>query len=197
MKYIFLVAGKGSRLQPLTLKCPKSMYRLDEDTTVIKRMVRMIRKFDAKADIVVVDGFMREMIEKELENDNVTFVYNPFYAVTNSIASLWFAKEHLDADNIVLIDGDIVMEEKLIQEIVCKYVDRPYVLLDSSINSTGDYNVEVSGDKVLVMSKELKSYYGEYAGITKVDKETAVLMKKEMEEIVESSLYHFFHFFFH
>ena len=173
------------------------MYRLDEDTTVIKRMVRMIRKFDAKADIVVVDGFMREMIEKELENDNVTFVYNPFYAVTNSIASLWFAKEHLDADNIVLIDGDIVMEEKLIQEIVCKYVDRPYVLLDSSINSTGDYNVEVSGDKVLVMSKELKSYYGEYAGITKVDKETAVLMKKEMEEIVESSLYHFFHFFFH
>ena len=165
------------------------MYRLDENTTVIKRMIRLIRKFDQEADIVVVDGFMREMIEKELKNDNITFVYNPFYAVTNSIASLWFAKEHLNADNIVLIDGDIVMEEKLIKEIVCQYVDKPYVLLDSSINSTGDYNVEVSGDKVLVMSKELKSYYGEYAGITKMDKETAVLMQNEMEDMIEEGFY--------
>ncbi len=30
MKYIFMVAGKGTRLQPLTLKHPKSMYKLDD-----------------------------------------------------------------------------------------------------------------------------------------------------------------------
>ena len=105
MKYIFLVAGKGSRLQPLTLNHPKSMFRLDSQTTLIQRMIGLIRKYDSKADIVVVTGHMHRSIENAIEG--VTIVYNPFYAVTNSIASLWFAREHLDSDNLVLIDGDI------------------------------------------------------------------------------------------
>lgn len=187
MKYIFLVAGKGTRLQPLTLKLPKSMFRLDNHTTVIKRMVNLIKKFDKEADIVVVTGHMHQSIEKEIEG--ATFVYNPFYEVTNSIASLWFAKDHLDNDNIVLIDGDIVMSESLIREIVCQPVEKATVLLDSSIKTDGDYNVEVSGDRVLVMSKDLSSYYGEYAGLTKLDRISAQLMKAEMESMIEEGYY--------
>lgn len=187
MKYIFLVAGKGTRLQPLTLKHPKSMFKLDKNTTVIKRMVNLIKKFDKEADIVVVTGHMRKSIENELEG--VTFAYNPFYEVTNSIASLWFVREHLGNDNVVLIDGDIVMSEKLIREVVCQPVDRPTVLLDSSIKTDGDYNVEVSGERVLVMSKELTSYYGEYAGLTKLDAKSAQRMKAEMESMIEEGYY--------
>lgn len=187
MKYIFLVAGKGTRLQPLTLKHPKSMFKLDKDTSVIKRMVNLIKKFDKKADIVVVTGHMHQSIENEL--DGVTFVYNPFYEVTNSIASLWFAKEHLDVDNVVLIDGDIVMSESLIKEVVCCPVDRATVLVDSSIKTDGDYNVEVSGERVLVMSKNLNTYYGEYAGLTKLDARSAQLMKAEMESMIEEGYY--------
>ena len=187
MKYIFLVAGKGTRLPPLPLKHPKSMFRLDKETTVIKRMVNLGKKYDQNADVVVVTGHMHKSIEEDLQG--VTFVYNPFYEVTNSIASLWFAKEHLDADNVVLIDGDIVMSDKLIKDIVCKPVDRPTVLLDSSIKTDGDYNVEVSGEHVLVMSKELESYYGEYAGLTKLDAKSAQLMKSEMENMIEEGYY--------
>ncbi len=187
MKYIFMVAGKGSRLQPLTLNHPKSMFKLDNNTTLIQRMVKIIKKIDKESDIVVVTGHMHRSIESELEN--VTLVYNPFYAVTNSIASLWFAKEHLDADNIVLIDGDIVMSEKLMKDIVCVPVNKPTVLLDSSIKTDGDYNVQISGDQVLVMSKDLDSYYGEYAGVTKLDRESARLMKEEMDAMVEDGNY--------
>lgn len=187
MKYIFMVAGKGSRLHPLTLKHPKSMFKLDNNTTLIQRMVGLIQKLDQESDIVLVTGHMHSSIEQQLEN--VTFIYNPFYEVTNSIASLWFARNHLDADNIVLIDGDIVMSEKLMKEVVCQPVDKPYVLVDSSIKTDGDYNVEVSGDRVLVMSKELSSYFGEYAGITKLDHESARLMCQEIERMVEEGFY--------
>ena len=182
-----MVAGKGSRLQPLTLKHPKSMFKLDKNTTLIKRMVNIIRKFDTEADIVVVTGHMHKSIEEEL--NGVTFVYNPFYEVTNSIASLWFAKDHLNEDNIVLIDGDIVMSENLMRDIVCQPVDKPTVLLDSSIKTDGDYNVEVSGNRVLVMSKNLETYYGEYAGLTKLDKKSAQLMKHEIEAMVDEGYY--------
>lgn len=189
MKYIFLVAGKGSRLHPLTLSHPKSMFKLDENTTLLQRMVRLLKKNDPQADIVVVTGHMHRSIEADLAQENVTFVNNPFYAVTNSIASLWFAREHLDADDIVLIDGDIVMSEQLIKEVVCTPVDRPIVLLDSSIKTDGDYNVQVSGEKVLVMSKELKTYHGEYAGLSKLDRESARLMYEEMEDMIDSGYY--------
>lgn len=187
MKYIFLVAGKGTRLQPLTLQHPKSMFRLDKNTTVIKRMVTLIKKYDQEADIVVVTGHMHKSIENDL--NDVTFVFNPFYEVTNSIASLWFAKEHLDGDNIVLIDGDIVLSENLVKEIVCQPVDRPFVLLDSSIKTDGDYNVEIAGDRVLVMSKDLSTYHGEYAGLTKLDKKSSQLLKTEMESMIEEGYY--------
>lgn len=187
MKYIFMVAGKGTRLQPLTLKHPKSMFKLDKETTLIQRMVSLIKKYDSDADIVIVTGHMHRSIEEQLKG--VTFMYNPFYEVTNSIASLWFAREHLDADNVVLIDGDIVVSEEIVKEIICHSVDRATVLLDSSIRVDGDYNVEVSGDNVLVMSKELETYYGEYAGITKLDRDSALLMRAEMESMVEDGYY--------
>ena len=187
MKYIFMVAGKGSRLQPLTLNHPKSMFRLDNDTTLIQRMVCLIQKLDQNADIVVVTGHMHTSIESQLKD--VTFIYNPFYEVTNSIASLWFARDHLDTENVVLIDCDIVMSEKLMRDIVCRPVEKPYVLLDSSIKTDGDYNAEVSDDCVVVMSKSLQSYYGEYAGITMLDHESAKLMKQELENMIEEGHY--------
>ena len=187
MKYIFLVAGKGTRLHPLTLKHPKSMYKLDENTTLLQRMVRLIKRHDSEANVVIVTGHMHQAIEEQIEN--VKFYYNPFYEVTNSIASLWIAREELDAGNIVLIDGDIVMSEELIRNVMCQPVDRPRVLVDSSIKTDGDYNVEVAGEQVLVMSKDLTSYFGEYAGVTMLDHESTILMKKEIENMVEEGFY--------
>lgn len=187
MRYIFLVAGKGSRLQPLTLKHPKSMFKLDNETTLIQRMVSLIKDYDEQADIIVVTGHMHQSIETALEG--VTFINNPFYEVTNSIASLWFAKEYLDADNVVLIDGDIVVSRELMKKVVCRPVSRATVLLDSSIRTDGDYNVQISGERVLVMSKQLDDYYGEYAGLTKLDHDSALMMKSKMEEMIDDGQY--------
>ena len=182
MTYIFLVAGKGSRLHPLTLQYPKSLYKLDKNTTVLKRMVNLIKKYDKDANIVVVVGFMNQTIKSELQG--VTFVDNPFFEVTNSIASLWFAKEYLNND-VVLINGDIVMEEKLVKDIVCVRADVPKVCIDSSIKSDGDYNVQVNGSKILVMSKDLD----EYAGVTRLDKESALKLKACVSNMVETGMY--------
>lgn len=187
MTYIFLVAGKGARLHPLTLKQSKTLYKLDKNTTVLQRMVSLIKKYDNKANIVVVVGFMHEAIEKEV--DGVTFIHNPFYEVTNSIASLWFAKDYLNYNNVTIINGDIVMEENLVRDIVCKETKKPEVLIDSSIKYNGDYNVQVNGNKVLVMSKELDEYYGEYAGVTKLNGTSAKLLKEIVQQMVGDGMY--------
>ena len=66
MTYIILAAGKGSNLYPLTLKYAKTSFRLDENTTVLQRMVRCIRKADKDAEIVVVVGYKADVIREEL-----------------------------------------------------------------------------------------------------------------------------------
>jgi L-glutamine-phosphate cytidylyltransferase len=186
MRYIILAAGKGTRLHPLTKTCPKCMYTLGADKSVIQSMIANIRHCDQDAEFIVVTGFMREEIEKHIKD--VVFVYNPFYEVTNSIASLWFAKEYLTGD-ITILNSDIVAEEKLISSIIIKKFTGAKVLLDSSIKQEGDYNVQVKDDIVVVMSKELKNYYGEYAGITKLDSSSAKILRKEVEFMVNEQNY--------
>ena len=78
MTYIILAAGMGTSLQPLTLKTPKSLYKLDRHSTVLQRLVRTIRKYDQTAEIVVVAGFMYEHVLREVEKENVIIVRNPF-----------------------------------------------------------------------------------------------------------------------
>lgn len=187
MTYIFLVAGKGVRLHPLTLNYPKTLYCLHDNDTVLQRMVKLIKKHDSGAEIVIVTGFHHEKIEANIEG--VTFIVNPFYAVTNSIASLWFARDYLDRDNVTIINGDVVMSDELVQKVLCRRTEGATVLFDSSIKKNGDYNVSVNGDKVVVMSKELDEYDGEYAGVVKLDSDAASKVKKVINDMVDTGQY--------
>jgi choline kinase len=185
--YIFLAAGKGVRLQPLTLNYPKPLYRLNANDTVIQRMINLIRKHDYDAEIVVVTGFLHQRIEENISG--AIFVNNPFYEVTNSIASLWFAKEYLNRDYITVINGDVVMEDKLVKEVLCCRTDGALVLFDSSIKKDGDYNVSIAADKVVVMSKQLDEYDGEYAGVVKMNRTAAQQFVAVLNEMVDNGQY--------
>ena len=191
--YIILSAGKGVKLQPLTLNHPKSLYKLDDKTTILQRLVRMIRKYDAGAEIVVVVGYMYKQIQKELEDDNVKFVLNPFYSATGSMGSLWFAKDYLQRENVTIINGDIVASDKLMKEVVCQYTDYPIVLLDSTRKDANKYNVQVQGDLVCVMSKNLTEYAGNYASIIKLDAVTSRFLQEQLDQMVNDEMYNLFY----
>jgi len=187
MTYIFLVAGKGTRLHPLTLNYPKTLFRLDNNDTILQRMVKSIRAADPGAEIVVVTGFKHRTIEQSVSG--VTYVYNPFYEVTNSIASLWFARQYMDRDQITILNGDIVTSIALIKDILCVPVEEPSVLYDSSMRQNGDYNVQIRDGQIIVMSKEISEYDGEYAGITKLPRRASRELLAEMDEMIEDGQY--------
>lgn len=192
MTYIILSAGKGMNLQPLTLNHPKSLYKLDDKTTILQRLVRKIRKFDAEAEIVVVVGYMYRQIQKELEDDNVKFVQNPFYSVTSSMGSLWFAKGYLQRENVTIINGDIVASDILIEDVVSKHTDYPYVLLDSTRRDANKYNVQVQGNLVCVMSKNLTDFAGNYASIAKLDAVSSRFLLEQLDQMVNEEMYNLF-----
>lgn len=189
MKYVILAAGIGTRLHPLTNKHPKSLYKLDSNTTVIERTVERILEDDKTAKIIIVVGFCEGKVREVLAHKkDIIYIYNPFYRITNSIASLWFAREYLN-DDIVIINADIVFNKELSRDILIKKMKGAHVLLDTSIKKDGDYNVEVHNTEVTVMSKDLKNYYGEYAGITKLDAASASSLLHEIEYMVAEGDY--------
>lgn len=192
MTYIILVAGQGRNLQPLTLSRPKTLYKLDGNTTVLQRLVRLIRKHDKDAEIVVVVGFMSSHIRKELEDDNVLFVHNPFFAVSGSMGSLWFAKDYLQRENVTIINGDIVISDKLMSDVICSHTDIPYVLLDSTRTGGNKYNVQVQGEKVCVMSKNLTEFIGNYASVVKLDAVSSRFVFDQLDVMVNEGMYNLF-----
>ena len=189
MTYIILAAGKGSNLQPLTLKYAKTSYKLDEETTVIQRMVRSIRRADKNAEIVVVVGYKAEEIKKELDEENVVFVMNPFYEVTNSISSVWFARDYLERENITIIHGDVVFSNEIVGSYLIEPTDYPYVLVDSSYVRSGAYNAVIQDNQVLVMSKKLENFTAKYCCMTKLDPVSSRLLKEEIDSMINSNMY--------
>lgn len=189
MTYIILAAGKGNNLQPLTLKYAKTSYKLDEETTVLQRMVRSIRRADKNAEIVVVVGYKAEEIKKELEGENVKFVMNPFYEVTNSISSVWFARDYLERENVAIVHGDAVFSDEIISTYLVQPTEYPYVLVDSSYVKPGTYNAVTQGNQVLVMSKKLENFTAKYCCMTKLDPVSSRLLKQEVDSMVNGNMY--------
>lgn len=189
MTYIILAAGKGNNLQPLTLKYAKTSYKLDEDTTVLQRMVRSIRLADKNAEIVVVVGYKAEDVKAELDGENVKFVMNPFYEVTNSISSVWFARDYLERENVTIIHGDAVFSDEIVESYLTVPTDYPYVLVDSSYNRPGAYNTVTQENQVLVMSKKLEHFTAKYCCMTKLDPVSSRLLKQEVDSMINSNMY--------
>lgn len=187
--YIILAAGKGVSLQPLTLKYPKTSYKLDERTTVLQRMVRSIRANERNAEIVVVVGYRAAEVRAELADENVRFISNPFYEVTNSITSLWFARDYLERENVAVVHGDVVFDDGLVERFLCEPTDRPYVLVDHSFVRPGAYNAVVEDGRVLVMSKKLETFNAKYCCLTKLDPVSSRLLKQEVDEMVNENMY--------
>ncbi len=192
MTYIILAAGKGQNLHPLTLQYPKTSYMLDEDTTVLQHTVRSIRYFDKNAEIVVVTGFRGEKIKEELLDDNVKFVHNPFYETTNSIASLWFARDYLEREDVTIIHGDVIFDDYITENYLTKKTNYPYVLVDKSIVKQGAYNTVTRDGQVLVMSRKLENFDAKYCCLTKLDAVSSRLLKKEVDDMINNNMYNLF-----
>jgi choline kinase len=176
MRVIILAAGVGSRLKPFTGNTPKCLFMLGRNENILQRMARIVRG-NSDAELCVVTGFEREKVEQAVPS--ATFVNNPFFGVTNSIASLWFARHLLD-DEVIIINSDVVIEESLFREVL--ELDTPAsVIVDSSRKDTGDYKVATFNDRVVMMSKELIRCTGEYIGITKLGERAA----RELERVIE------------
>lgn len=111
MKAIIMAAGVGSRLKELNGDRPKCLIETG-GVALISRSVSLLQSRGV-TDITVITGYKSELIQQELKSQ-VRYLHNPYFRVTNSIASLWLARELL-CDDVLLMNADLYYETAVLE----------------------------------------------------------------------------------
>lgn len=163
-KAVILLAGRNKNFA-----VPVSLLKID-DITLIERTIRILNE-NGISDITLVVGYKSELIKEKL-GYSVTIVENYDYKWTGTMSSLYKAKEYIK-DDFLLIEGDIVIEESGIKEII-NHKLRDCILITTESGSGDEGFVEIKDDKVYKISKDiaqLNKIDGEMIGISKISYE--------------------------
>ena len=120
MKALILNSGIGSRMGSLTASQPKCMTALNSRETILSRQLDQLAAAGI-TDIVMTTGAhgdaLREYCGKWADRLSIAFVHNPVFDKTNYIYSMYLARELLD-DDIILMHGDLVFEETVLDDVM-------------------------------------------------------------------------------
>lgn len=120
MQAIILAAGMGKRLKELTKNNTKCMVKVG-GVTLIERLLRQLEPYGLSR-IVIVFGYKGKTLVDYVQSLNIAtpveFVENPIYDKTNNIYSLYLAKNYLAAEDTLLFESDLIMEDSVIETII-------------------------------------------------------------------------------
>ncbi len=121
MQAIILAAGMGRRLGELTQNNTKCMVEVN-GVKLIDRTIIQLSKLNLKRLVIVV-GYEGQKLIDYIGNRyedilKIEYVNNPAYDKTNNIYSLALAKNELCEDDTILLESDLIYEDKMLQMIV-------------------------------------------------------------------------------
>lgn len=121
MKALILNSGLGCRMGVITKEHPKCMTEISHTDTILSRQLKQLVSFGIE-EVVMTTGYYDDVL---VDYCNVlhlplkfTFVNNPLYDQTNYIYSIYCAREHLRNDDIILMHGDLVFENLVMEAVV-------------------------------------------------------------------------------
>jgi len=121
MRALILNSGIGHRMGVLTSEHPKCMTEVSNKNTILSRQLRQIASAGI-SEIVITTGYYDKILIDYCHFLDLplkyTFVNNPVYDKTNYIYSIYCAKEYLLDDDILLMHGDLVFENTILDAMV-------------------------------------------------------------------------------
>ena len=180
---ILMAAGSGKRISRKIngyCKCTLDIGGIP----LIRYTVQMLIEKGINVHIVV--GYDAERVIGALEGLNVTFHKNIFYSITNSLVSLWFAREALQGKMVILGNADVYWERILLEKLLCEQRDN-VMLCDSSRVESGDYLFRVEEGRLLDSGKgnDCHGANCEYVGLAAIQGNTIERFRKRLELLVE------------
>lgn len=121
LKAIILSAGEGSRMRPLTLTKPKTMLPV-AGKPIIQYNIESLRD-NGITDILLIVRYKEEIVRNYF-GDGSDFGVNISYKTQKDFlgtANAISYGEYFIDDSIIVLNGDIILDDEIIHEIIKKY----------------------------------------------------------------------------
>lgn len=152
MKAVILAAGRGTRMPEITKDIPKALVPVC-GVPVLERILDSLLAINIR-DVVITTGHFAEKIEEFVHSNKkyadlaVTYVFNPKFADTNYIYSMWIARDVLTDDDILLFHGDMVYDQHILEGIAASPVSAACIRKGGELPEK-DFKGRVVGDRVM------------------------------------------------
>jgi choline kinase len=163
---VVLAAGMGTRLGR---DHPKPLTPLQDGRTILQRQIDGLRSvLGEDVPISAVVGFRCEMIMQAASD--LTFVYNPDFAVTNTSKSLLRALRSSRDGGVLWLNGDVVFDPAVL-ELTLPFLraGQSFVCVDTNTVADEEVKYTLDGEGfVQELSKTVVGGLGEAVGINYV-----------------------------
>jgi choline kinase len=166
-KVVILSAGQGKRLLPLTQNKPKCLVELSGRSLLAWQLLAL--EAAGLKEAVVVTGFAAEAVDAEiaalpLSTLKARTLFNPFYSVTDNLATCWLIREELQG-GALLLNGDTMFEPAIAERLLAAPPAPVTVTIDrKSSYDADDMKVMTLGDALLAIGKKIETYDAESIG---------------------------------
>lgn len=118
---VILVAGMGTRLDPLTRTLPKCLVPVNNRPILTNTLTHLANR--GIKDVVMLVGYMDKTIESRIGSRfrgmNIRYVKNPIFHKTNNMYSLWLARVFCpESKGVIIIEGDLFFEVDLLDRLI-------------------------------------------------------------------------------
>jgi len=182
-----LVAGEFTALVDELDTCGHKCLISIGDRPLIAWTVDRLQKkgFD---DIYVVTGHNHHRIYATI-GPRVQYVYNPFFRATNSLGSLWFARDKIPrGGGTVILNADVFFEDRLL-DVIVEERNSPVLFADRSRTDVADYRFRLEGELITAYGKADAIPDGtvdaEYIGVGYVAAAHTMGFRTRVEDLVE------------
>lgn len=187
-KAIILAAGEGSRLRPLTDDRPKCLLEVGS-RTLIDHQVDTLHRCGI-SDVIVVVGYCGDQIRQHL-GGRARYVNNERYERTNSLYSLWLAREELVTGTLIL-NSDVLALPVLFDRLLNSPAPDAILVERGQGFEPEDMKVTLNGSRVIDFGKHLsrERAHAHNVGVAKFSKEGAARLAGCLERLVATGHEH-------
>ena len=120
MQAIILAAGMGKRLGEYTKNNTKCMVPVN-GVPLIDRVLNQLSSLKLSRVVIVVGYEGQKLIDyigNEYNGLKIEYIFNSIYDKTNNIYSLALAKDKMQEDNTLLLESDLIIDDRLFSLVV-------------------------------------------------------------------------------